>query len=200
MAVLRRSLRVLIAAGFALAAAPVCAQTYYADGPNAGGAANLSVIVKASVGGHCGFTTTQAPNGSYDQPDFDVAGLARDFAFQLDCTGPSRVAVVSANGGLKTSGTAPAGYATLAPYDVSLNLVGATATASASCPVAGLTAGAASPCAFRGPATTTAGLRLSSNSVGQTGSYLRVSAPAYAGTLVAGSYTDTLTITVSVAP
>lgn len=196
-------MRGAVAAGLALAAAPACAQTvYYAAGQPgvAGGAATVGVQVRASVGGHCGFTDTQAPGGSFTQNNFDVTGFSRDFAFQLDCTGPSRVAVVSQNGGLLTGGTAPAGYAALAPYTVSLNLVGNSAVATGSCAVATLTTAAATPCAFRGPASTAAGLQLTSNSVSQTGTYLRVSAPAYtAGTLIAGSYSDTLTVTVSVA-
>lgn len=194
-------MRSVIAAGLALAAAPACAQTYYADGPNAGGSAVLAVQVRASVGGHCGFTNTNAPSGSLDQSNFDATGFSHYFPFQLDCTGPSRVAVVSSNGGLLTSGSAPNGYATLAPYDVALKLVGSSTTATGSCAVATLTSNAASPCSFRGPATTTGGLLLSSSSVSQAGTYLLVSAPVYAGTstLIAGTYADTLVVTVSVA-
>lgn len=190
------------AAGLMLCSAPASAQTYYADGPNAGGFATLPIQVRATVGGRCGFSTGNAPSGSFDQPNFDETGFSHDFVFQLECTGPSRVAVVSSNGGLKAGGAAPAGYSTLAPYDVMLNLVGSSATASATCAVAGLTATSATPCSFRGPATTTDGLRLNSNSILQTGSFVRVSAPAYAGasTLVSGNYADTLTVTVSVAP
>ena len=190
------------AAGLVLCGVPASAQTYYADGPNAGGFASLPIQVKAMVGGRCGFATGAAPSGSFDQPNFDETGFTHDFNFQLECTGPSRVAVVSSNGGLKAGGSAPAGYTTLAPYDVMLNLVGSSATASATCAVAGLTAVTATPCSFRGPATTTDGLRLNSNSILQNGSFVRVSAPAYSGAnmLVSGGYADTLTVTVSVAP
>jgi hypothetical protein len=191
-----------LATVFLLSASAAGAQTYYADGPNAGGHATLPIQVTASVGGHCGFTTGSAPAGTYDQPNFDVNGLSHDFLFQLDCTGPSRVAVVSTNGGLLTGGSVPSGYITLAPYDVALNLVGSTATATGSCAVATLTSLAASPCSFRGPASTTAGLQLASPSIGQSGTYLRVSAPVFSGpgALVAGNYSDTLTVTVNVAP
>ncbi|WP_423603669.1 hypothetical protein [Sphingomonas sp. MS122] len=196
------TLGAVAAAGLTLCGIPAAAQTYYADGPNAGGSAVLSIQVRAAVGGRCGFAAAQTPNGTFDQPNFDETGFSHDFTFQLECTGPSRVAVVSTNGGLKTGGTAPAGYATLAPYDVMLNLVGSSATASATCAVANLTATAGAPCEFRGPATTTAGLRLNSNSILQNGSFLRVSAPVYSGAdaLVSGTYGDTLTVTVSVAP
>jgi hypothetical protein len=190
-----------------LCSAPAFAQTtYYADGPQAGGAAVLNVQVTAQVGGRCGFATGGAPSGTYDQPDFDVQGLNRDFGFTLNCTGPSRVAVVSTNGGLKTGGTAPSGYTTLAPYSVTLNLVGGTANASDTCAVANLSATAAAPCQMRGPAGTAAGVRLNSNSINLAGSYLRVSAPAYnpanngGAYLVQGTYADTLTVTVSPSP
>lgn len=196
------TLGILAATGLTLCGAPASAQTYYADGPNAGGFASLPIQVRAMVGGRCGFATGAAPSGSFDQPNFDQTGFTHDFTFQLECTGPSRVAVVSSNGGLKASGSAPSGYSTLAPYDVMLNLVGSSATASATCAVAALTATTGTPCSFRGPATTTDGLRLNSNSILQTGSFVRVSAPAYSGAnmLVSGNYADTLTVTVSVAP
>ena len=178
-------------------------QTVYAAGQPGvvGGFATLPVQVTASVGGHCGFATGSAPSGTYSQPDFDVTGLNHDFTFVLDCTGPSRVAVVSTNGGLLTGGSAPTGYTTLAPYTVTLNLVGSTATANGSCAVATLTASAGAPCTFRGPVSASQGLLLNSTSVSQPGTYLRVSAPAYAGSsaLVGGTYSDTLTVTVSAA-
>lgn len=194
----------VVAAGLMLGVTPASAQTtYYADGPNAGGSAALQVQVKASVGGRCGFATGNLPGGAFDQRDFDVSGFTHDFAFQLDCTGPSRVAVVSANGGLKTAGSAPSGYATLAPYDVTVNLAGANnVSVSQTCAVADLAAAAVAACSMRGPASTAAGLRLNASSVQLNGSYLRVSAPAHTGAsrLVAGEYQDTLTVTVSAAP
>ena len=56
--------------------------------------------------------------------------------------------------------TVPAGYAILAPYQITLSLAGSEGdTASATCQSPTLIAGAGS-CVFRGPATATAGLRL----------------------------------------
>lgn len=160
----------------------------------------LSIPVTASVGGRCGFAS--APNGSFNQNDFDVNGLAHDFSFVLDCTGPSRVAVVSQNGGLRTTGTAPTGYTVLAPYNVSLHLVGTGGgtTADATCAAATLPTG--SSCSFLGPANTSQGLRLPAASTAQAGSYLRVAAPPYAGglALVNGTYSDVLTVTLSASP
>lgn len=194
----------IICAALALActpAIPAFAQTTaYAVGQGSPNQIALSIPVTASVGGRCGFAAGSAPSGTYDQPNFDVLGLNHDFIFELECTGPSRVAVVSTNGGLKTAGAVPAGYTTLAPYDVTLNLVGSSATANQTCQVATLVAG--STCTFLGPASTTQGLRLNANSIEQNGTYLRVSAPPYTGAsqLVAGNYADTLTVTVSTSP
>jgi hypothetical protein len=155
------------------------AQTIYAPGQGSPNSKALPVQVTASV-----------------------TGFTHDFPFTLECTGPSRVAVVSSNGGLLTGGPAPASYATKAPYDVTLNLTanGGAPTASATCAVATLVNG--STCGFVGPASETKGLRLAAASVAQSGSYLRVAAPPYAGpgTLVQGSYQDTLIVTVSISP
>lgn len=201
------AVRILFAFGLWLAAlfaaGPAFAQTQTAYA--GGNPAVLSIPVTASVGGRCGFADGAAPGGSYRQADFDRNGLSNDFAFTLNCTGPARVAVVSSNGGMVadgTSGIAAAGYRAKADYDVSLNLVANDgSTASATCAAATLQA--AGSCSFRGPSSTAQGLRLASASTNKAGSYVRVRAPA-ASTgstpLVAGTYSDTLTITLSVAP
>lgn len=185
-------------------AAPAGAQTT-AYSPDSGRTPNqivLMVPVTASVGGRCGFAEGGAPDGSYHQDNFDETGLQHQFAFVLDCTGPSRVAVVSQNGGMLTPGAAPAGYTTKAPYDVTLHLVGngGATTATATCAADTLPVGAG--CSFLGPASTSQGLRLASPSTLQSGSYLSVSAPPYSGAaaLVTGTYSDVLTVTLSASP
>jgi hypothetical protein len=163
----------------------------------------LSVPVIATVGGRCEFATGAAPTGVYNAGQIDVVSWTNDFAFTISCNTASRVAVISANGGLKTAAAATdPGYVGLAPYDVTLNLDGNTTASAATCPVQDLAAGAPTPCSFVGPATSTQGLRLIGPSVNQTESYLRVSAGAYAGpgTLIAGSYTDTLIVSIAAAP
>lgn len=174
--------------------------TAYADGQGAPNQIVLQVQVQASVSGRCGFAASALPSGRFTQADFDVSGFTHDIPFALECTGPSRVAVVSRNGGLLASGSAAAGFTTRAPYDVALHLVGTSGTADASCAAATLVPEGS--CAFRGPASASQGLRLAAAATGQPGAFLRVSAPAYTATptLVAGRYSDTLTITVSVAP
>ena len=195
---------IFLAACSVFAAGSAAAQTTaYAPSQGSPNSIAIPVQVTASVGGRCGFASGEAPSGSFDQPNFDSTGFSHDFTFVLDCTGPSRVAVVSSNGGLLTGGTAPTGYAVRAPYDVTLNLVanGGAPVVAATCAADTLTAG--STCAqFLGPASTTQGLRLSAASTNQTGSYLRVSAPPYAGSamLIAGNYADTLTVTLSASP
>lgn len=168
----------------------------------AGGSPNhidLAVPVTASVANRCGFTI----GGTFTASDIN-AGFTHDFEIVLQCNVASRMAVVSTNGGLLAAVPATLqGYARMAPYRVTLNLVGNTgvATVNAVCDVATLAAGAAAPCSFRGPASPTQGLRLSGPSSGAAGSYLRVSAVPYAGvgTLVASStYADTLVVTLSI--
>jgi hypothetical protein len=109
---------------------------------------------------------------------------------------------VSSNGGLSAGAAVSPGYAAKAPYQVTLNLVstGGGQTANQTCAAETLTAG--SSCTFAGQAAADRGLRLAAASTGQSGSYLRVSAPAYSGSsaLVAGAYADTLTVTVSISP
>jgi hypothetical protein len=192
----------LVALVMAFAAAPASAQlssTVYE-----GDSLTLTIPVTASVGGRCQFAVNGAPSGSYDAGAIDTAAWSHDFAFTIDCNTAARVAVVSLNGGLKapTPITDP-GYLGLAPYTVTLNLDGNSVDAGASCLVATLKAAAGGPCSFRGPASTTAGLRLAGPSQNQTQSYLRVNAPAYAGpgTLISSNaYADTLTITIAAAP
>lgn len=191
----------LVSACALLIAAPAQAQTTaYAPGQGSPNSVALTIPVTASVGGRCGFAT--APSGTQTENNFDDHAWQKDYTFQLDCTGAFRMAVVSSNGGLKTPGTVPTGYTTVAPYNVALHIVGNTSTSdSATCAAATLTTG--STCGYVGTASTSTGFRHNGSSTLQSGSYLRVSAPVYAGanTLVAStSYTDTLTVTVSAAP
>ncbi len=198
-------------------------QTVYAVGdlpnplPSNGSAAGQITLtpirVLASVGGRCGFAT--APSGSYHVNNLDVTAFDQTFTFVLNCTGPSRVGVVSTNGGLKQATAAlPSGYTDIAPYDVGLVLNGnAGATVSASCSANSLLSGSTA-CStayggigspqtnFTGPASTTKGLRLASPSTTGVNSSIRVKASQYAGpgVLVSGNYGDTLTITLSAAP
>ncbi|MDE1918924.1 MAG: hypothetical protein KGJ57_22745 [Sphingomonadales bacterium] len=176
-------------------------QTVYAPGDGAPNSITLPILVTASVGGRCGFAPGALPQGTYDAGAIDSAAWGKQFPFSLECTGPSRVAVVSSNGGLlnASAGTLAPGYAALAPYTVAVHLVGGSSTADDNCAVSTLTASASGPCSFRGPSSQTQGLYLSSPSYDVTGSYIQVSAPAYSGSsvLVNGNYTDTLTVTVS---
>lgn len=175
--------------------------TAYAVGQGAVNSVEVGVEVRASVLGRCGFATGGAPTGTVDQANFDQSGFTKDFTIQLNCSGASRIAVSSANGGMANAEAGGAGYQTKAPYNVALFVAADNGTnASATCAAAALAAGGS--CSFAGTAGTATGLRLGGASTRANGSYLRVSAPAYAGrdTLAAGRYTDTLSITVSVSP
>lgn len=190
-------IRLLLALSLAVGVTPHAhAQTTaYAPGQGSPNSVQLTIPVTASVRATCGFAT--APNGSHDEPNFDDHAWSYDFGFTIDCSTASRIAVVSSNGALRTPGTAPAGYTTSAPYNVTLNVVQNAGVATGTCAVANLTSGGG--CAFVGPASATQGLPVAV-SQNQSGSYLRVSAPVYAGAavLVASTgYADTLTVTLS---
>lgn len=183
-------------------AQPARAQlTAYAAGQGAVTSLQVGVEVRASVKARCGFAPGGAPSGAIDQANFDQQGFTRDFAIQLDCSAASRIAITSANGGMATAAAGPAGYAVKAPYQVALKVVADDGGhVSATCDAANLATGGS--CGFAGTAGTATGLRLGGASTKANGSYLRVSAPSYSGNapLVAGRYSDTLSITISVSP
>lgn len=188
-------------------AAPASAATttgvmfaYYPDQAPAGSSpqAVMTVDVTASVGGTCGFATNGAPNGTFTALPVE-AGWTAQVPFVAECTAPWRIAVSSANGGLKNATTVPTGYTNKAPYDVSLNVASDSGTVTGTCPVAEIDQAAGStPCSFEGTASTTNGLYVP-RSFGLAGSYIRMVAPVYAGPeiLVNGTYNDTLIVTVS---
>jgi hypothetical protein len=198
-----RLLAIALAASGAVAlsvATPAAAQPFSGGPVTSPSSVTLGIPVTASVSASCAFTSA-APNGTYAVPNL-MATWTNDFPFVVACTGPFRVGVVSANGALLAPGAGETGYTTSAPYNVALDLKGDTLDSGfQTCAAAGLTAAAASPCAtFRGPASTTAGLKLAGASTTGAQSTVRVSAPAYAGSaiLVASTgYTDTLTVTLS---
>src|SRR6478609_4503663 len=196
-----KSLVLALAVLLGAVAAPASAQaTAYAAGQGALNRIEVGIDVRASVRDRCGFSTDGAPAGSTDQVDFDRLGIRKDFAIRLNCTGASRIAVSSLNGGLAPTEMV-AGYATSAPYSVELKMIADNGSAAtATCDAAKLKV--SSECVFSGSAGTAKGLLLNAASTKANGSYLRVSAPAYTGSqpLLAGSYSDTLVITVSIAP
>ncbi|TWH81198.1 hypothetical protein IQ25_03585 [Novosphingobium taihuense] len=189
----------LLLPSFAIAQSTIAGPTAYVGGTPV----MLTLPVTASVGGRCGFAVNNAPSGSFDAGLIDQAAWSNQFPFVLNCNGAARVAVTSANGGLRTAALpSEPGYTGLAPYTVQLGLVGAGGTsATGQCEASSLIAGASAPCSFIGPATQNQGLRITPSSQNLTGAYLQVSAPAYSGpgVLVQGAYSDTLTVTVSAA-
>ena len=158
----------------------------------------ISIDVKASVGGTCGFATNGAPNATVSAGAI-APGFTATVPFTAECTAPWRIAVSSANGALKNAATVPVGYTNLAPYDVALNVASDSGPVTGNCPVAQLdqTLGS-SPCTFKGTASTTNGL-LVPRSFGLAGSTITMTAPAYLGSniLISGNYSDTLIVTVS---
>jgi hypothetical protein len=196
------SLEFALVASLAACASAASAQTsgraVYAGSPDA---AILSVNVTASVSAGCAFSAGAAPGGTYSVGNVEGA-YSIDVTFRLRCNTPSRVGIVSDNGGMKAADvpSAPAGYSRLAPYQITLSLAGDQgSTSQATCQSPTLTAGAGG-CVFRGPATATTGLRLPGPSQDAPGSFVRISSPGYSdpATLIASnSYADRLTVTVS---
>ena len=174
---------------------PAIPNTYVYPGPPQ---AVLTIDVKASVGGTCGFATNGAPNGTFINLTVE-AGWTAQVPFTAECTAPWRIAVSSQNGGLKNATSVTLGYANKAAYDVALNVSSDGGTVTGTCPVAQLDAAlGSSPCNFKGTASTTNGLQVP-RSFGLGGSFIKMTAPVYAGSdvLISGSYSDTLIVTVS---
>ena len=133
----------MMVAAFSLASPSAYAQvTAYAAGQGSVNSITVGVDVRASVRGRCGFATGGAPTGSIDQADFDQTGFTKDFAIQLNCSGASRIAVSSVNGGMAAAATSGQGYSAKAPYQVALRMVADNGTsASASCDASALAGG-----------------------------------------------------------
>jgi len=186
----------------ALAADTAVQTAFYPDAtiPNVPGPAfaQFTIAVSASVGGTCGFATGGAPTGTISATAIDTTAWSGKAFFTPQCTAPWRIAVSSQNGALLNSVAAPtAAFANRAPYTVKLHVVTDTGATDDQCAVANLTT-ANTACTFEGTASSANGLQLPRSYL-QSGSYIEASAPAYAGSqvLVAGTYQDVLTITVS---
>lgn len=199
----RLAVRTALCVAALAGAAPAFAQNVPGTAYFGGSPSNIvvSVPVIATVGGQCGFASGAAPSGSYNAGAIDTTAWSNDFTFTLQCTGPSRIAILSTNGGLKRSPTAAlaSGYTDLAPYDVAVHVVRSGGTTDGTCPAASLLSTSIATCALRGTASTTVGMQVATSSTGLSGSYVRVSAPAFSGSniLINGTYTDTLVVTVS---
>jgi hypothetical protein len=161
----------------------------------------LGVNVTASVSASCTFLAAAGPRGSYRMGDINDP-FSINIPFTLRCNSPSRVGIVSDNGGLEAQDvpSVPPGYAKHAAYQVTLHLAGDSgSTAQATCRSTTLIAGAHG-CVFRGPATATTGLRLPGPSQDVPGSFIRVDEPGYSKPeilIASDSYADRLTVTIS---
>jgi hypothetical protein len=170
--------------------------TYNYPGP---ASATISVQVKASVGGQCGFQT--APTAIRNVGEIDINAWSETVNFVPECTAPWRIAVSSQNGGLKTAATVAAGYQNKAPYTVALNVNSDSGPVTANCPVAQIDQSAgATPCSFEGAASSSNGL-LIPRSFQLAPSSIVMNAAAFNSTstdiLITGTYTDVLVVTIS---
>jgi spore coat protein U-like protein len=151
----------------------------------------LTIDVTGQVAGRCGFSAPpvdQAHLGNLETP----GSMTVDFT--VNCNTPFRVRAVSANGGLKTSSVTGDGFTNLLDYSLRLQLATDTGALDATCNADALVS-AAGGCAYYGA---TAGEGLSSG----TGVSLNTAGALQFGwttapqRLVAGAYSDTLTIVV----
>jgi len=198
----RNSIELALAALFAALPSAVVAQTSgQAIFPGSPSEVTLTVNVRASVSASCAFSVGAVPGGTHSVGNVEGT-FSIDVPFRLRCNSPSRVGVVSDNGGLRAEGVpaVPAGYSQVAPYQITLSLAGdAEATAQETCQSLTLTS-SASGCTFRGPATSTRGLRLPGPSQDAPGSFLRISSPGYSEPevlIASNTYADRLTVTIS---
>lgn len=193
---------VLLAIPCSASAATVPITAYYPDGSQPAGspaAAVMMVPVTASVGGVCGFVPGNEPNGTINAGAIDVSQWSGQVPFTVRCTAPWRIAVSSLKGALETPGSNATGYSRRAPYDVKLHVNSDAGVVERNCAVALIDqAAGATACDFEGTASTGNGL-LVQRSFDLAGSYIQASAPAYTGSevLVAGTYNDTLTVSIS---
>jgi hypothetical protein len=191
------------ALGVMLVSLPAIARAQSSGQAIEGGAprdVSLRVTVRASVAASCAFTTGNVPSGTYSVGNVEGA-FSIDVGFSLRCNSPSRVGIVSDNGGLQAPGVpiVPPGYARLAPYQITLRLAGEQSMVQASCQSPTVTSGAPG-CIFRGPATAANGLRLPEASWDAPGSFIRISSQGYTGSgilVASNSYSDRLTVTIS---
>lgn len=178
----------------------VCAQSTIATYGGSSASLSFSIPVTASVSNRCGFAAGAAPSGSFDAGAIDHVAWSNDFAFTLDCSGPSRIAIVSRNAGLKADQPQPdPSYANVAPYSVAISVAQGAGPVGAACSSVQLAANTGQACTLAGTASATQGLLIPAASASLPGSFMRVSAPAYSGSnaLVAGTYADTLTVSIA---
>jgi hypothetical protein len=184
---------------FGTSAGGAWAQTAISGGSP--GSLSLALTVRASVATTCGFTPGAIPQGSVAAGDLTKT-YSQDVLFSLRCNTPSRVGIVSDNGGLLASiaGTPAPGYAKVAPYKVELKLVGDGGVSVSGICTADKLVAAATGCAFRGASSSVTGLLLNVMATDASGSYLRIGNAGLgpAGILLASTtYADRLTVTVS---
>ena len=172
----------LLGAGAAAASSP----TTQVGDPQA-----VTIDVTGTVAERCGFSTpptSQAALGDLTSPG------TLSLPFTVDCNTPFRIRAMSSNGGLKTHSPGAAGFTNTLDYNLQLQLSTDAGALSATCD-AGALAGGGGDCAYYGNC---AGQGLSS------GEGVALKAPAALKfdwtpppkRLVAGTYTDTVTIVV----
>lgn len=151
----------------------------------------LTVDLTGQVPGRCGFSTPPA-----DHPVLGnlAAAGSLTLSFAVDCNTPFRVRAVSANGGLKTGSATADGFTNLLDYSLRLQLATDAGGIDATCNADALVS-AAGGCAYYG-ATAGEGLSSGQGVALNASGALKFGWTTSPQRLVAGDYSDTLTIVV----
>ena len=172
----------LLGAGAAAASSP----TTFVGDPQ-----TVTIDVTGKVAERCGFSTPPADQAALG--DLTAPG-SLNVPFTVDCNTPFRIRAMSSNGGLKTRAANATGFTNTLDYNLQLQ-VGTDAGALQATCEAGALAGGGGDCAFYGNC---AGQGLSSGEgvALKAPGALKFNWTAAPKRLVAGTYTDTVTIVV----
>jgi hypothetical protein len=157
----------------------------------------LTVTATGTIGTACSIAVASP----FSSPDLSASGSVGATA-TVNCNTGFKVNATSANGAIKTATTAPTSFTNTLPYNFTFSVPlesGSPNPISATCASTALVAGQSS-CALS-PANGT-GLSSSGRaSIGKTATLtLAYTVPTLPTRLIAGSYTDTITLTVATVP
>jgi hypothetical protein len=153
---------------------------------------DLSITAQGTIGQSCSIAAVS----SFPAPALGTAGSVSATA-TVDCNTGFAIHATSARGTIRTDRVPTAGFANSVPYSLTLSIpLDSGTTISGTCGSASLVAGQ-SACAL-----SPAGSGLSSNGVSAIGrtAQLQVAWPAPTQSLVAGAYSDTITLSIAAQP
>lgn len=155
----------------------------------------LTVTASGTIGSSCGLTSA-SPVGS---PNLSASGSV-GATVTVNCNTGFRLNALSAQGAIKSATSAPANFSNNVPYSLTVSVPLETGgPASATCASSTLATGQSS-CALS-PGNTTGLSSSGKASLNKTASLtFAYTVPALPTRLIAGTYSDTVTLTITVAP